>query len=206
MGFYRNRILPPLLDLAMRNQLLTEYRARLIPAARGRVLEIGIGSGLNLPHYATRQIEELVGIDPNPGLLGRARRNLAGAGFPVELVEGSAEALPVADGQFDMAVVTWSLCSIPDPARALTELRRVLRPGGTLLFAEHGLAPDRGVAWCQHALTPLWRHCSGGCHLDRPVARLIREAGFDLPELTEAYPEGGPPLIYMYEGRARVSG
>lgn len=206
MGFYRNRILPNLLDLAMRNTLLTAYRTRVVGEARGRVVEIGIGSGLNIPFYRAEKVEELVGIDPNPGLLAMARPKAEAAGFPVELVEASAEALPFPGGRFDMAVITWSLCSIPDPSRALAEIRRVLRAGGMLLYAEHGLAPDRGSAFFQHALTPLWRRCAGGCHLDRPIDRLIQEAGFTLAQADAAYPEEGPPLIYMYEGRAAFVG
>lgn len=202
MGFYRNRVLPRFLDLAMRDRLLTGYRERLLGEARGRVIEIGIGSGLNIPFYPAGRVEELVGIDPNPGLLAMARPMAEAAGFPVELVEASAETLPFPEKRFDTAVVTWALCSIRDPSHALAELRRVLRPGGALLYVEHGLAPDRTAAFFQHMLTPLWRRCSGGCHLDRPIDRLIREAGFTLAKAESAYPEDGPPLVYMYEGRA----
>ncbi len=203
MSFYQHWILPLLLHLAMKNRELAPYRARLIPEAKGQVIEIGVGSGLNLPAYGAGRVERVVGVDPSPELLAMARKAAAGnAAVPVELLERSAEELPFVDGSFDTAVVTWSLCTIPDPGRALHELRRVLKPGGELLFVEHGLAPDPGVEAWQRRLTPLWTRCSGGCHLNRPIDRLIRSAGFQIASLQTGYMNGLKPMSFMYEGRA----
>jgi len=202
VAVYDRYILPRLIDLGMRQKQLRPLREQLVGAARGRVLEIGIGSGLNLPFYP-RDLERLLGIDPSTELLGRAKNHAAWVHFPVELAEGSAEDLPLDDAAVDTAVVTWTLCSVGDPARALAEIRRVLRPGGRLLFVEHGLAPDEAVRRWQHRLTPLWRRCAGGCHLDRPVDRLIEAAGFTLAELETGYLVRGPRLFtFHYRGAA----
>jgi ubiquinone/menaquinone biosynthesis C-methylase UbiE len=205
MGLYARFVLPGLIDLAMRQPAIHEYRRRVAPAASGRVLEIGVGSGLNLPLYQSG-VSEVIGIDPSDRLLERAKRRAAGAAAPVSLRRGTATALDVADASIDTLVMTWTLCSIPDPLAALREMRRVLKPGGRLLFVEHGLSPDAGVARWQHRLTPLWRRLAGGCHLDRPIGDLMRTAGFDLPELETGYAPGPRPTGYMYEGRAVHSG
>lgn len=201
MSLYDRVVLPRLTHLVMRSSRLAEYRARLLAQAEGEVLEIGIGSGLNLPFYGAA-VRRVVGVDPSPGLARLAERAIARAPMPVELLPVSAEALPLADASIDTAVSTWTLCSIPDPLRALREVRRVLKPGGRLLFVEHGLAPDAGVARWQHRLTPYWRVCAGGCHLDRPVAALVEEAGFALCDLEVGYMPGPRVLTYLYEGRA----
>ena len=201
MGFYNDYILPYLINLAMRRQDFARYRERVLADAQGRVLEIGIGSGLNLPFYAQR-VQQVIGLDPSPRLLAMARgagRQLEGA---IELVEGSAEAVPLEDRSVDTVVTTWTLCSIPDPRRALAEMRRVLRPRGRLLFVEHGLAPDPKVRWWQDRLTPAWKRVGGGCHLNRAIAQLIEEAGFQFERLDTGYMRGPKPMTFMYEGRA----
>ncbi len=177
MDFYERWILPPLLDLVMRRKDLTKYRRAAVVAARGRVLEIGVGSGLNFALYG-KQVEYVYGIDPSPRLLSIARRRAAASGVPVELLLGSATAIPLADNVIDTIVMTWTLCSIPDPLAALREMRRVLKPNGNLCFVEHGLSPERSVERWQHRLTPPWRRIAGGCHLDRKMDDLIRQAGF----------------------------
>jgi ubiquinone/menaquinone biosynthesis C-methylase UbiE len=202
MSFYRERILPLLIDLAMRNRALAEYRRRVVPAAAGRVLEIGIGSGFNLPFYGAGATD-VIGLEPSPRLIAMARARLRDKAGAVDLVEGSAEAIPLADRSVDTVVTTWTLCTIPDVARALQEMRRVLRPGGRLLFVEHGLAPRPVVRRWQHRLTPLWKHIGGGCHLDRPIAALVEAAGFELERLTTGYMRGPKPMTFMYEGSAR---
>ncbi len=201
MNIYERWVLPPLLDLAMRQRQIEKYRKNLIPAARGRMLEIGVGSGLNLPHY-TADVTKVVGLDPSGRLLSTARRREDRAKVPVELMQGSATAIPLGDDSVDTLVMTWTLCSIPGPLAALSEMRRVLKPGGALLFVEHGLSPEPGVARWQHRLTPVWRHIAGGCHLNRKIDDLLREGGFEIAELKAGYADGPRPMTYMYEGRA----
>ena len=201
MDFYERWILPPILDLIMRRKDLTKYRRAVVAAAHGRVLEIGVGSGLNFPLYG-KQVEFVHGIDPSPRLLSIARRRAAASGIPVELVLGSATAIPLADNAIDTIVMTWTLCSIPDPLAALREMRRVLKPNGTLCFVEHGLSPEPSVERWQHRITPAWRRKAGGCHLDRKMDDLIRLAGFDLTDLHLEYAPGPRAMSYMYQGCA----
>jgi ubiquinone/menaquinone biosynthesis C-methylase UbiE len=199
MGLYQDRVLPLLLHLAMSNQELTPYRQRTIALAQGRVLEIGIGSGLNLPLY-DGAVSHIHGIDRSRPLLDRA----AGQGRrELLLVHGSAETLPYETAAFDTVVTTWTLCSIPDVRAALREMRRVLRPDGRLLFVEHGRAPDQAVVRWQNFLTPCWRCLGGGCHLNRPIEDLIGQGGFAIEHLTKGYLRGHNPFTFMYEGRAR---
>lgn len=202
LNFYERWILPPLLDWVMRQPQLEKYRREVVASARGRVLEIGVGSGLNFPFYS-KEVEIVIGIDPSPRLLAMARRRAAAAGVEVELLQGTATAIPLADSTTDTVVMTWTLCSVPDPLLALREMRRVLKPDGRLLFIEHGLCPEVGIERWQHRLTPMWRHISGGCHLDRNMEDLNRSAGFELKELRNEYADGPRIFTYMYEGCAR---
>jgi ubiquinone/menaquinone biosynthesis C-methylase UbiE len=194
MGFYERWIVPRLLDLAMRNRLLDHYRHQTIASARGLVLEVGVGSGVNLPLYG-RSVTRFVGLDPSPELLRLASGRTADAIVPLSLLRGSAEHLPFADAVFDTIVMTWTLCSIPNPIAALTEMRRVLRPGGRLLFVEHGLSPEIRTARWQHWLTPYWKRISGGCHLDRKTDDLIRAAGFQIDAVETGYMSGPKPWM-----------
>jgi ubiquinone/menaquinone biosynthesis C-methylase UbiE len=202
MGFYGSVVLPTLCHLAMRNQRLLPYRERVIGSADGRVLEIGIGSGLNLPFYRA-SVREVLGLEPSPQLIGMARSAAGRARTPVTFVGGSAEAIPLEDHSIDTLVTTWTLCTIPDASRALGEMRRVLRPDGRLLFVEHGMAPDAGVRRWQDWLTPAWRCISGGCHLNRPIQTMIGSSGFRLDRLETGYMPGPKPMSFMYEGSAR---
>ncbi len=196
MDFYYDHIVPHLVNLAMRNRLLKAYRERIVGLAEGRVLEIGIGSGMNLPFY-TERATEIIGLEPHPKLLEMAspksRRDRA------TLIEGSAESIPLDRVSVDSIVITWTLCSIPDLSTALSEMRRVLKPGGQLLLVEHGLAPDEKVRRWQHRLTPLWKRLAGGCHLDRPIADLAQTSGFRFKHLQTGYMEGPKPMTFMYE-------
>ena len=202
MCFYQNQIVPLMVDLAMRQRNLAAYRSRVVPVAEGFVLEIGIGSGLNLPFYS-RNVKRVIGLDPSPKLLSMARRNLRPNSSPVELIEGSAEAIPLENASVDTVVTTWTVCSIPDVAHALREMHRVLKPAGKLLFAEHGRAPDPNVRWWQDHLTPVWKYLGGGCHLNRPIKMLIEDAGFELERCETGYMSGLKPMTFMYEGSAR---
>jgi ubiquinone/menaquinone biosynthesis C-methylase UbiE len=202
MGFYQDRILPFLINLSMRQRNLAAYRSRVVPAAEGRVLEIGIGSGLNLPFYSP-QVGEVIGLDPSPNLLAMARRIPRPNLENIELVEGSAEEIPLETASIDTVVTTWTLCSIPDVSRALREMRRVLKPSGRLLFVEHGRSPDPNVVWWQDRLTPAWKCLSGGCHLNRAIRNLVEGAGFQVDRCETGYMRGPMPTTFMYEGSAR---
>lgn len=202
MSLYQDRVLPFLINLSMRQERFAEYRGRVVPAAEGRVLEVGIGSGLNLPFYS-RNVRQVIGLDPSSRLLEMARRTQRLEPRLAELVKGSAEAVPLEDASVDTVVMTWTLCSVPDTQRALEDLRRVLRPSGRLLFVEHGRAPDPNVVWWQDRLTPYWKRLGGGCHLNRAIAMLIEDAGFQFERLESGYMRGPKPMTFMYEGSAR---
>ena len=201
MGFYGEWVVPALIDLSMRNERLRPYRERVAGAAEGRVLDVGVGSGLNLPFYA-RQAREIFGLDPLPRLLARAQGNAQHMQIPVHLLEGSAERIPLADRSMDTIVMTWTGCSIPEICPALEEMRRVLKPGGRLLFVEHGRAPEAGVAHWQDRLDPFWRRLSGGCHLNRKMDDLISNAGFRIDDLETGYIPGPRIMTFFYEGAA----
>lgn len=201
MSFYNDVILPKLCDLAMRNKQLVPYRERVIGAAEGRVLEIGAGSGRNLPFYRPNA-KQILALEPSAKLVGMAR-DMIPPGAPVSFLEASAESIPLDDATVDTVVTTWTLCTIPHALTALGEMRRVLRPGGKMLFIEHGLAPDAHVRWWQHRLDPAWKSISGGCHLNRPIGALIEQAGFRIDRLETGYIAGPKPMTFMYEGSAR---
>ena len=203
MGFYNDFILPRLLDLAMSNKELLPFRKRVIGAAEGRVLEVGVGSGRNLPFYRS-PATEILALEPSHKLVAMARSATEPA-VPIHFLEASAEAIPLDNETVDTVVTTWTLCSIPEAATALGEMRRVLRPGGRLLFAEHGLAPSERVRWWQDRLTPAWRRIGGGCHLNRPIRAMIEDAGFRIDRIETGYIPGPKPMTFMYEGSARPS-
>jgi len=190
MGFYNDFILPRLINLAMRNKELRPFRERVIGAAEGGVLEIGVGSGMNLPFYRW-PVCEILALEPAPRLLTMAKSASPTTGVPVNFLE-----------RVDTVVTTWTLCSIPQAAVALAEMRRVLRPSGKLLFAEHGQAPDASVRRWQDRLTPAWRYFGGGCHLNRPIRSMIEAAGFRIDRIETGYISGPKPMTCMSEGNA----
>lgn len=201
MHLYRDHVLPFLLHTTMRQEMFVPYRQRLIADVRGRTLEVGIGSGANLRFYDTR-VSRLIGLEPSTALLSVARRAERRVAH-VTLLEGSGECIPLKDGSIDTVVVAWTLCSIPDVSRALSEIRRVLTADGRLLFVEHGRAPDASVARWQDRLTPVWKRLAGGCHLNRPVPHLLESAGFRIERLHTGYMAGPRPMTFMFEGAAR---
>ena len=201
VSLYSRHVLPRLINFAMSQEEITRLRAAHVPAAYGVVLEVGIGSGLNLPFYAAG-VTKVVGVDPSRELLTMALQRAAAAPFSVELLQREATGLPLPDNSVDNAVMTWSLCSISDPAATLGEIRRLLKPDGSLIFVEHGLSPDAAVRKWQNHLTPVWRHVAGGCHLNRNVEHLILAAGFVMTELETGYIRGPRPATYMYRGLA----
>jgi ubiquinone/menaquinone biosynthesis C-methylase UbiE len=201
MSFYNGHILPHVINLAMRNRELRPYRERVLSQARGRVLEIGVGSGLNLPFYGSR-VDEILGLDPAARLIAMAEYAASRSKIPVTLITGSAQAIPIDRCSIDTLVTTWTLCSIPDVGAALQEMRRVLKVGGQLLFVEHGLAPEESIRKWQNRLTPLWKRIGGGCHLNRPIRALIESAGFSILRLETGYVKGPSPMTFFYEGCA----
>jgi ubiquinone/menaquinone biosynthesis C-methylase UbiE len=201
VGVYGDQVLPRALDLLMRGADVREVRARVTAGMSGVVLEIGFGSGLNVPHYPAG-VTRVLAVDP--AMVGRrlAATRIAAHAVPVEFIGTDAQALPVAGECADFVLSTWTLCTIPDPGRALAEAYRVLRPGGALHFVEHGLSPEARVARMQHGLTPLHRRAAGGCRLDRPIADLIAGAGFRLTRLENYYFHRPRAVGYTYEGVA----
>ena len=199
MGLYAKYVLPRCIDLSMRNREVTRLRAQWIPHARGDVLEVGIGSGLNLSLYS-REVRRVYGVDPSRELQKMARKRLTHMALKVEFLSQSAEqTLPLPDQSVDTVVITWTLCSIADPQSALREMKRVLRPDGHLIFVEHGRAPDSGVAAWQDRLTPAWKHIAGGCHLNRKVDALLAQAGLTIEELRTTYLPGPRPMTFTYK-------
>jgi ubiquinone/menaquinone biosynthesis C-methylase UbiE len=201
MGFYESHILPRLTDRIMRGQAFTRLRARVTAGLTGEVLEVGFGSGLNIPLYPP-EVTRVRAVDPATAGRKLAARRVAASGTAVEYIGTDAQALPLADASADQVVSTWTLCTIPDPDRALAEIRRVLRPGGTLHFVEHGRSPDQKVARSQDRFTPLQRRLAGGCHLNRPIDRLLTAAGFELTRLDTFYMESARAWGYTFEGVA----
>jgi len=204
MGIYASYVLPRLMDRALQSPVVAAERAKCVPRASGRVLEVGIGSGLNLPFYRPT-VETLCGLDPSVDLWRLATARVARTPFPVEFVGASAERLPIADASFDAVVTTFTLCTIPDPPAALGEISRVLKPDGRLLFVEHGRAPDARVCGWQDRLTPLWRRLAGGCHLNRKIDELIVSAGFSIVEMDARYSAFPKLHGYFFAGTATRS-
>lgn len=199
--WYERTLLPYLLDFSCSLKPIQKQRMKVIPRARGRVLEIGIGTGLNLPFYDRARISSIVGVDPGLQMHKLALKRSLQAGLKVELVGVSAERLPVGDASFDTVVSTYTLCTIPDPVAALKELRRALVPGGKLLFSEHGRAPDENVLKWQTRLQPCWMKVAGGCRMDRDIPALLEQAGFRA-EVQSRYIPGPRILSYHYWGEA----
>lgn len=186
----------------MRGSMFTRHRIGLLSAVRGDVLEIGVGTGLNLKHYP-EQTTRLNVVDSNPGMNVLLRRRMKGIPFPVQHATISAETLPYANEQFDMVVSTWTLCSIPDVSKALSEIHRVLKPGGQFRYVEHGLAPDAHIAKWQHRLNGIQNVIADGCHLNRNITELIQSAGFELTQIQNAYTPKAPQFVgYHYTGIA----
>lgn len=203
MGFYARHILPCCLDKACSIGPIDKQRAKIVPLAKGRVVEIGIGSGLNLPHYDPEQVTLVIGVDPDAHIWARGKNRRDAANFPIERIGMSGEDIPLESGTADTVVVTYSLCTIPDPIKALHEMRRILKSGSEILFCEHGRAPDANVAKWQARIDPLWSKIAGGCHSGRDIPNLITQAGLETVELHQQYIPGPKVLSYNYWGRAR---
>ncbi|HSW14187.1 MAG TPA: class I SAM-dependent methyltransferase [Solimonas sp.] len=203
MSFYDRYILPHLIDCACGMGEVMKARSQVLPRARGRVLEIGIGTGLNLSFYDAAKVSHICGVDPAAEMHPIAQRRAQAISIPVETLPLEIGQIGAADGSFDTVVTTFTLCTIPEAVPALLEMRRVLKPGGELLFCEHGLAPDADVRRWQDRLTPLWKPLAGGCHLNRDVPRMLADGGFRIADLQERYlPKAPRPMSYVYSGAA----
>lgn len=200
--WYERHILPYLIELACSTKDVCKQREKVVPLARGRVLEIGIGTGLNLMHYDRAKIQEIVGLDPALEMHRLAKKRMQRSGLKVSLVGLSAERIPFDDAAFDTVLMTYTLCSIPDPISALKEMRRMLKPGGKLIFCEHGASPEPSVRRWQDRLNPLWSKMGGGCQLNRDVPRLLKDAGLLSSDMETAYLPGPRPLTYNFWGTA----
>lgn len=203
-SWYDRHILPYVIDLACGLKPIRKQREKVVPGAQGRVLEIGIGTGLNLRHYDRSRVSAVVGVDPALRMHRLAKQRIAQTGLPVELIGLQAEKLPIGDHSFDTVVCTYTLCTIPDPVAALQEMRRVLKPGGRLIFCEHGRAPEDSVRRWQDRLQPLWGRIAGGCHLGRDIPALLRAGGFESPDMQRGYVPGPRPMTYNYWGQAQA--
>jgi ubiquinone/menaquinone biosynthesis C-methylase UbiE len=202
MGLYNRYVLPRLLDYAMRDKPIMRQRAKVVPLANGRVLEIGVGSGLNLSFYDKSKVDEVVGLDPSPELNVMARKRAAEAGLDVDWLALSSERIPLPDASVDSIVITYTMCTIPDVHSALLEMRRVLRSGAHMYFSEHGRAPDASVRKWQDRLNPMWGRIAGGCNINRDVPRMLEDAGLHIDQIDTMYLPGPRPLTYTYWGSA----
>jgi len=203
MGFYEDTLLPHIINLAMSTKAVKEERSRCLEPLQGAVLEIGFGTGLNLPHYPSA-VTKVVGVDPSHSSARLARKRIAASPFAVEVIGLSAEKLPVADASFDTIVSTFTLCTIPDVSQALHEVWRALAPDGRFHFVEHGLSDDPKVRRWQNRLNPMQQTICGGCHLNRPISSLIEQAGFEIERLDTGYMKGAPKFgAFLYRGIAK---
>lgn len=202
MGIYSKYVLPRLVHHACGQKPAMKQRQKIVPQAYGRVLEVGIGSGLNIPYYRPDRVEHLWGLDPSSEIWSLAGRNAEAHHLEAEFLHAGAEAVPLDDDTADCVVMTYTLCTIPDVSLALAEIRRVLKPGGKLLFCEHGEAPDESVRNMQGLANPLWKRIAGGCHLNRPVPVLLRQSGFNPEDMQTMYIPGWKPACFNYWGTA----
>ncbi|WP_323846556.1 class I SAM-dependent methyltransferase [Microbulbifer magnicolonia] len=203
MGFYENHCLPHLINCACGLKAFRSQRQIVVPQARGRVLEVGFGSGLNLPYYDPARVEFVWGLEPSAGMRRRARDNVGNSPLDVRWLDLPSEQIPLEDNSADTVLLTYTLCTIADWRRALTEMRRVLRPGGVLIFSEHGSAPDAGVREWQERLNPYWGRAFGGCNLNRPIPRLIEQMGFSIQSMESGYILAPKFAGFNYWGVAR---
>lgn len=201
MGFYEEQVVPRITNLVLSGREIEQIRAGVAEGLEGEVLEVGFGSGRNVPHYP-EAVKRVQAVDPSAVGRRLAAKRVTDSPVPVEYVGLDGEHLPLADASVDHALTTWTLCTIPDVGTALAEIRRVLRPGGTFHFVEHGLSPDPKVARWQHRLTPLERKIAGGCHLDRPIDALVAGSGLRVTALDTFHVKGPKTLGHMFQGVA----
>ena len=203
MSLYETYILPSVINCACSSPAVMAAREEIVPLASGIVLEVGMGSGINLPLYTVENVDFIWGLEPSEGMRRKAQKNLSATPLQVRWLDLGGEAIPLEDDSVDTVLLTFTLCTIPDWRAALAQMRRVLKPSGTLLFCEHGLSRDAEVQRWQQRITPLWKHLAGGCHLDRPIAQMLRESGFILDDIQTRYLPKTPRIAgYVYSGSA----
>lgn len=203
-SWWDRHIVPRLIKCACSQGQIMKVRSKVVPLAAGEVLELGCGGGINMEFYDPARVTRLAGIDPSPKLLEMTRAAAAERGIAADIQGGVGEAMPFADASFDTVVTTFTLCSVTDQAAVLSEVRRVLRPGGTALFLEHGAAPDAGVAKWQRRIEPIWKRIGGNCHLTRPITSSYETAGFAVDKLGEGFmPKSPRPMAWVEYGTAR---
>lgn len=203
MSFYDEHILPHVINMACGTKPVLKQREKIVPQAEGRILEIGMGSGINIPYYNPDKVEKVWGLEPSEGMRRKAEPRVAAAPFDLEWLGLPGEEIPLDDNSADTIVLTYTLCTIPDWRAAVTQMRRVLKPGGKLLFSEHGKAPDAAVLAWQNRINPLWMKMAGGCHLNRDIPKLLREGGFDIKQLDSMYVPSTPKVAgFTYWGYA----
>ena len=205
MSFYEDHILPHMINCACSTKPTRKQREKIVPLARGDVLEIGFGSGLNLPYYDATAVRKIWGLEPAEGMRRKARRALQDSALDVEFLDLPGEEIPLDDNSVDTVLVTYTLCTIPDVRTALDGMRRVLKPSGSFIYCEHGIAPDADVRRWQHRLNGAWQRFSGGCNMNRDIPALIREAGFNIEVDERMYIPGIRMLCYNYWGHASSS-
>jgi ubiquinone/menaquinone biosynthesis C-methylase UbiE len=206
MSFYENRVLPHLINLACSSKPTRKQREKVVPLASGDVLEIGFGSGLNLPYYRADNVRRIWGLEPAEGMRRKAQKALDASPLEVAFIDLPGEEIPLDRNSVDTVLVTYSLCTIPDVETALDGMRRVLKPGGRLIFCEHGVAPEAGVRRWQDRLNPAWRRLAGGCNMNRNIPALLDAGGFEIESGDQMYIPGPRILSYNYWGVARPRG
>ena len=203
MDFYEKYILPRASHFICGSGIIDKQRRKVVHRARGRVIEIGMGSGLNLPYYDTSRVEMIWGLEPSAASLVKAKERARQTSITTELIRSSGEKIPLESNSADTVLITYTLCTIPDVGQALAEIRSVLRPDGELIFCEHGLAPDEKVRRWQYRLNPFWSRIGGGCSLTRPIPDLIKQAGFTIQDIQAQYVMKWKFAAYHYWGTAR---
>jgi ubiquinone/menaquinone biosynthesis C-methylase UbiE len=204
MSLYQRYCLPHIINCACSMKDILEQRAKVVPQASGRVLEVGMGSGLNIPYYNKDEVEMVWGLEPSEGMRLKARKNIEKAPFKIELIDLPGEDIPLEDNSVDTVLLTFTLCTIPDWQKALEQMRRVLKPEGKLIFCEHGKAPDENVRKWQDRCNPYWNKFAGGCNLNRPIPDLISGSGFNVQNVESQYYPGPKVLSYFYHGTAKI--
>ncbi len=203
MGFYSNRILPYCIDKGCAAKPISRQREKVVPLAEGRILEVGMGSGLNIPFYALDKVDLVWGLEPSAGMREKARARVEAAPFELHWLDLPGEEIPLDDDSADTVVLTYTLCTIPGWQAALRQMRRVLKPGGKLLFSEHGQAPDDDVRRWQNRIDPIWTRLAGGCHLNRDIPGLLAQGGFNISQLETMYLPSTPRIAgFTYWGYA----